>query len=144
MKYMKKFILIVSVALMMILMPQNVAAKNNFSNVNIEKHERKQQKRPDRARAMRNDDFSMMYKILKNSSFDGNRIDIIRVACIASHFSSKQCAKLLALFSFNDNRIEALSIMAPNIVDSDNYDKILDQFSFTSSKEKAISILLKR
>ena len=88
--------------------------------------------------------FSMMYKIVKDASFDKNKIGIIRVACIASNFSSKQCARLLALLSFDDNKIDALEIMKPNLVELDNYNKILNQFSFSSSREKAAKILLQR
>lgn len=144
MKNMKKIMLIALLALMIVPMPLQAAAQERKPNVKIENRDRKPQKRPDRARAMRNDDFSMMYKIVKNVSFDNNKIDIIRVACIGSSFSSKQCAKLLALLSFDDNKLEALNILAPKLVETDNYNKILNQFSFSSSKEKATKILLKR
>ena len=95
-------------------------------------------------RAMRDNDFSMVYRVVKNTSFDKNKIDIIRVACIGSNFSSNQCAKLLSLLSFDDNKLEALEVMAQNIVDDRDYNKIMKQFSFKSSREKAAKILMKR
>lgn len=136
--------LIALMAFIIMPMPQQVAAQERKPKVKIEKRERKPQRRPDRVRAMRDSDFSMMYKIVKDASFDKNKIDIIRVACIASNFSSKQCARLLALLSFDDNKIDALEIMKPNLVELDNYNKILNQFSFSSSREKAAKILLQR
>ena len=144
MKRMKKIMLIALMAFIIMPMPQQVAAQERKPKVKIEKRERKPQRRPDRVRAMRDSDFSMMYKIVKDASFDKNKIDIIRVACIASNFSSKQCARLLALLSFDDNKIDALEIMKPNLVELDNYNKILNQFSFSSSREKAAKILLQR
>lgn len=141
---MKKIMLIALMAFIIMPMPQQVAAQERKPKVKIEKRERKPQRRPDRVRAMRDSDFSMMYKIVKDASFDKNKIDIIRVACIASNFSSKQCARLLALLSFDDNKIDALEIMKPNLVELDNYNKILNQFSFSSSREKAAKILLQR
>ncbi len=136
--------LIAFVALMMIPMPQQAAAQERKPKARIEKRERKPQRRPERMRAMRDDDFSMMYKIVKETSFDKNKINIIRVACISSSFSSKQCARLLALLSFDDNKLEALKVIAPSLVEADSYNKILSQFSFSSNKEKAAKILLKR
>lgn len=136
--------LVALMAFIIMPMPQQVAAQERKPKVKIEKRERKPQRRPDRVRAMRDSDFSMMYKIVKDASFDKNKIDIIRVACIASNFSSKQCARLLALLSFDDNKIDALEIMKPNLVELDNYNKILNQFSFSSSREKAAKILLQR
>ncbi|MBO5787788.1 MAG: DUF4476 domain-containing protein [Bacteroidaceae bacterium] len=144
MKRMKKIMLIALMAFIIMPMPQQVAAQERKPKVKIEKRERKPQRRPDRVRAMRDSDFSMMYKIVKDASFDKNKIGIIRVACIASNFSSKQCARLLALLSFDDNKIDALEIMKPNLVELDNYNKILNQFSFSSSREKAAKILLQR
>ena len=145
MKRMNKIMLIAFMALMMIPMPQQAAAAlERKPKVNIEKRERKPQRKPVNLRAMRDSDFSMMYKIVKEASFDKNKINIIRVACIASNFSSKQCARLLALLSFDDNKLEALKVMAPRLVEFDNYNKILNQFSFSSSREKAAKILLKR
>ncbi|MBR5814281.1 MAG: DUF4476 domain-containing protein, partial [Bacteroidaceae bacterium] len=72
-----------------------------------------------------------------------DRIDIIRVACIGSNLSSNQCAKLLSLLSFDNNKLEALEVMAPRIVDNDYNDKILKQFSFSVNREKAARILRK-
>ena len=143
MKNMKRIMLIAFVALMMIPMPQQAVAKERIK-VQVEKRDKRPQRKPVMLRAMRNDDFSMVYKIVKNTSFDKNKIDIIRVACIGSNFSSRQCAKLLSLLSFDDNKLDALKVMAPRLVDVEDYDKIIKQFSFSSNREKAMKILSRR
>ena len=143
MKNMKRIMLIAFVALIMIPMPQQAAAKERIK-VQVEKRDKRPQRKPAMLRAMRNDDFSMVYKIVKNTSFDKNKIDIIRVACIGSNFSSRQCARLLSLLSFDDNKLDALKVMAPRLVDVEDYDKIIKQFSFSSNREKAMKILSRR
>lgn len=94
--------------------------------------------------AMRDKDFSLVLNVVKKASFDDRKIDVMRVACIGSYFSSEQCARLLSLLSFDDNKVEALEVIAPRLVESDNAEDILKKFSFSSSKDKAIGILLRR
>ena len=142
MKNLKNFMLIAIIAFLII--PMQSAAQKNRPNVKMEIQYNKPQRKPVMLRAMRNDDFSMVYKIVKNTSFDKNKIDIIRVACIGSNFSSRQCARLLSLLSFDDNKLDALKVMAPRLVDVEDYDKIIKQFSFSSNREKAMKILMKR
>ena len=144
MKNMKNIMLIALMALMIIPMSQQAQAQERKAEIKIEKRERKPQRKPVNLRAMRDNDFSLVYKVVKNASFDDKKIDIIRVACIGTCFSSKQCARLLSLLSFDDNKIEALEIIAPRMIENEYYNKILKQFSFSSNREKAAKILLKR
>ena len=125
----------------MVSLPQESQAQERRPKAQIEKREKKEQR--NRERAMRDKDFSMMYKIVKKYSFDDKKIDIIRVASIGSYFSSRQCAELLSLISFNDNRLEALEVMAPRIVDDKDFDRIMKQFSL-SYKDKVARILSRR
>ena len=141
MKNLKKIMLISLAALMMAVIPQSVMAQAKRPQIKIEKHDRHHPMKPVMARAMSGSDFSMMFRIVKNASFDNEKIDIIRVACIGSNLSSNQCAKLLSLLSFDNNKLEALEVMAPRIVDNDYNDKILKQFSFSANREKAARIL---
>ncbi|MBQ5911799.1 MAG: DUF4476 domain-containing protein, partial [Bacteroidaceae bacterium] len=67
---------------------------------------------------------------------------VIKVACISSYFNSRQCAKLLSMISFDDAKLNALKVLAPRIIDKD-VTEIVKQFSFTSSKDKALEILSK-
>lgn len=142
MKNLKNFMLIAIIAFLII--PMQSAAQKNRPNVKMEIQYNKPQRKPVQLRAMRENDFSLVYKIVKNTSFDKNKIDIIRVACIGSNFSSRQCARLLSLLSFEDNKIKALEIIAPKLIDLDNYNKILREFSFSSNRNKAEKILMRR
>lgn len=144
MKNLKKIMLIALMVLMIIPIPQQASALERKAERKIERRERKPQRKPVNMRSMRDNDFSLVYKVVKNTSFDDKKIDIIRVACIGNCFSSKQCARLLSLLSFDENKIEALKIIAPRMIDNEYYKKIIKQFSFSSNKEKAEKILARQ
>ena len=144
MKNFRNMMLMALVAAAMVALPQDLQAQERKPKAQVEMRDRREQRNPERARAMRDKDFLMMYKIVKKASFNNNRIDIIRVAAIGSYFSSKQCAELLSLISFNDDKLKALEVMAPRIVDDKDVDRILKQFSFNRDKDKAMKILMKR
>lgn len=95
-----------------------------------------------RARAMDKSDFKLLYSLLKEESFDKERVKMIRVACIGNYFTSKQCASMLSLMSFDSYRLEALEYLAPRILDKRACDVILREFSFSSNKEKAETLLM--
>ena len=95
-----------------------------------------------RARAMDKSDFRFLCSLLKEESFDKDRVKMIRVACIGNYFTSKQCASMLSLMSFDSYRLEALEYLAPRILDKRACDVILGEFSFGSNKEKAEALLM--
>ena len=103
---------------------------------------RKEMRYERKPRAMHHKDFKMMCEIVDDASFHEKKIGVIKVACISSYFNSKQCAKLLSMISFDDAKLNALKVLAPRIIDKD-VTEIVKQFSFSSSKDKALEILSK-
>ena len=95
-----------------------------------------------RAMAMDKSDFKLLLSLLKEESFDKDCVRMIRVACIGNYFTSKQCASVLSLLSFDSYRLEALEYLAPRILDKRACDVILREFSFASNKEKAEALLM--
>lgn len=47
----------------------------------------------------------------------------------------------MSIYTFDDDKLEVLEIVAPRIVDSENYEDIIKSLSFISSEEKAEKIL---
>ena len=145
MKNLKPLMIVAIVALSIFSVPASAAEQDRKPKEQIEYRDKKpMDKRYKHPRAMRDNDFEMMVGIVKKASFEDKKIDVIRVACIGSYFSSKQCAKLLSLLSFDDNKIKALEVIAPRLVDMNNADDIVKKLSFSSSKDKAVSILQRR
>ena len=97
-----------------------------------------------RAMAMDKSDFKLLRSLLKEEPFDNGRIKMIRVACIGNYFTSRQCADMLSLLSFDSNRLEALEYIAPRVIDKHACDVILKEFSFISNREKAEALLMGR
>ena len=94
-----------------------------------------------RGEAMDKSDFKLLCSLLKEESFDKNRVKMIRIACIGNYFTSSQCATMLSLLSFDSNKLEALEYIAPRVLDKHACDVILKEFSFISNREKAEELL---
>ena len=145
MRNLKPLMIVAIVAMTVFCLPASAAEPDKKPKEKMEYRDKKQRgKRYTHPRAIRDKDFDMMVGIVKNASFDDKKIDVMRVACIGSYFSSRQCAKLLSLLSFDDNKIKALEVIASRLVDTNNADDIVKEFSFSSSKDKAVSILQRR
>lgn len=50
----------------------------------------------------------------------------------------------MKIFNFDDERLEALVILEPTIIDRENIDRIVDSMTFISGEEKAKNILNKK
>ena len=107
----------------------------------IEHKHRKEIRGKFRPKAMQDEDFNMMCKVVIDADFSDEMIGVIKVACISSYFTSQQCAQLLSMFSFEDDKLKALKVLRPRMLDIDAK-PILKQFSFSDTKDKAIEILL--
>ena len=106
----------------------------------MEHRPKKEMKHEFRPKAMQDKDFKMMCEVVNDASFTEKKIGVIKVACISSYFTSEQCAKLLAMVSFDTAKLEALRVLSPRVLNKDAR-KIQDQFSFSSSKEEAMKIM---
>ena len=92
-----------------------------------------------RNRVMDSDDFAILYTAVKNQSFKDRQIEIIKIGALGTSFSPSQCLSLMNLFSFDDDKMQVLELMAPRLSEyyGEDTEIILDAFSFPSSKEKA-------
>ena len=88
-------------------------------------------------------EFKQLCGFLKDESFDDGRLVLVKVACMGCYFTSKQCAQMLSCFTFEKNRLAALEIMLPRIMELRDAENILEEFSFKSDREKAAAMLLR-
>ena len=134
---MKKKSVITMLVILALGMPMTASGQRH----EVEHHQRKEMKDKFRPKAMQDEDFRMMCKVVEDASFSDKMIGVIKVACISSYFTSKQCAQLLSMFSFENDKLEALKVLHPRMLDIDAK-PILKQFTFSDNKDKAIEILL--
>lgn len=92
-------------------------------------------------RYMSESDFSTIYDKVKNTAFASSKLDLLRVVSSGSRFSCDQCARLLGLFTFSSDKMNALKILASRIADPQNANAIYKQFTFSSDKDKAADII---
>ena len=85
--------------------------------------------------------FSKLYNKVKKASFDDNKFDLIEVASLGCYYSCAQVVRIMKIFSFDDEQLKALKMMAPHIVDLQNTGLIYKIFSFDSEKDKAEEII---
>ena len=85
--------------------------------------------------------FSILYNKVKKASFSNDKYDLIEVASLGGYFSCQQAASLMKIFSFDDERLKVLKIVAPHIVDVQNAKDIYKLFTFDSGKQKAGDLL---
>ena len=144
MKNIKYLMLAAIVAISIISVPQQVSAQERKPKAKQEQQFKKQPRKQRQARrAMRSKDFDTLHKIVKEASFDKDKKNIISIACIGNRFDTRQCISLLSLFDFENSKLEVLEIIAPRLAEREKAYEILEQFTFSSHKEKAADILLK-
>lgn len=91
--------------------------------------------------SLSNQAFSILYNKVKKASFDDNKLDLIEVASLGCYYSCSQTVRMMKIFTFADERLKVLNLMAPRIVDPQNAIDIYKLFSFDSDKDKAGEIM---
>lgn len=121
----------------------NAANSHRITRAELEMQQRRpHHDRPQhRGHIMNDRDFQYLYKTIKKKSFEKERLELLSVGVLDNYFSSRQCAKILSLYSFDKDKLKVLDIMAKHIVDLDNAHLILDSFKFDSERRKAANML---
>lgn len=91
--------------------------------------------------SLSNQAFSILYNKVKKASFDDNKLDLIEVASLGCYYSCSQTIRMMKIFTFADERLKVLNLMAPRIVDPQNAIDIYKLFSFDSDKDKTGEIM---
>lgn len=87
------------------------------------------------------EDYAVLYNKVKKASFDDNKFDLIEVASLGCYYSCQQTARIMKLFTFDDDKLKALRMMARRIVDPHNAADIYRLFTFSDDKDKAAKII---
>lgn len=109
--------------------------------VEIQQHRHRPERPQHRSSVMNERDFQYLFKTIKRKSFEKDQLELLSVGVLDNYFSSRQCAKILSLFSFDKEKMKALDIMVEHIVDRENVHLILDSFRFDSDRQKAAKML---
>ena len=85
--------------------------------------------------------FRELCQRVKEKTFKDGRLDVLRNAARQSDFTCDEIVQLMKIFNSDDERLEALVILEPTIIDRQNADRIINSMTFISGEEKARNIL---
>lgn len=80
-------------------------------------------------------DLQRLLKSVKDASFSSDQVDVLRTAAAHNHFTCAQVARLIAPISFGNDKVEAVGVLRPAIVDPERAYELESAFTFSSDKE---------
>ena len=92
-------------------------------------------------RYMDDRDFQDLYNKVKSKPFKDDQLELLSIGASNNRFSCKQCVRMMSIYTFDDEKLQVLGILASKIVDRQNYEEIINALDFISSHEKAKNML---
>jgi hypothetical protein len=86
-------------------------------------------------------DFTILVRDLDEEPFSDNKLNLLRIAASSHFFVVEQVETILECFVFEDDRVEAVRILYPQILDDENAYRLFNKFVFSNSKEELAKIL---
>ncbi len=86
-------------------------------------------------------DFAQLVSLVNSQNFPSYQLPMIHAAALSGWFTCAQCATLMNIFSFDDNRLQVVRYIAPHLVDRRHAYKIINQLTFPSSKASARNLI---
>lgn len=96
---------------------------------------------PHRPPRMSDREFAVLYGHVEKKTFKEDRLLLIEIGSLDSRFDVGQCLRLLGFFDFDDDKLRALALLAPHLVDRRGADRILEGFDFESNRRRAAELL---
>ena len=93
---------------------------------------------------MSNEEFGQFYRSYAGKPFDKDKMETFYVAQKGMNFTTQQIVQMVKALSFDDNRLELAKTAYDNCVDRENYYKVVDAMTYSSTKEKLREYILKR
>lgn len=85
--------------------------------------------------------FQALLGAIAHEPFSDGKLRVIDQAASDSLFRIEQVEQVIRKLAFSQDKLRALEVMAPRVVDRQNAFKIYDAFTFSSDKEQAQKIL---
>ncbi len=79
--------------------------------------------------------FRALVAAIDSVSFTEGKMDVLTRELAAESVTSEQASRLVELFSFSRDRVDALVFLHPRIVDVENFDSLLSALKFESDRE---------
>ncbi len=104
--------------------------------VAVHTHEHEHEPESPPCPAMDADKFADLITQMQGEPFSDDRLDILKLAAKNYCFSIGQAKRIARLFDFDDDRLKAMKIVYPKLVNKDDVYQLYDVFTFSSTKEE--------
>lgn len=91
--------------------------------------------------AVSDHDFNLLLAAVNNQTFASDQLPMIQAAGLCGYFTCSQCAALMDVFDFDDNRLKVVSYLAPHLIDPIQCQPIMNELSFVSDRQTAWRII---
>ncbi len=96
---------------------------------------------PPMPQAVNQVDFKRMLESIKHEPFGDNKLAVVRTITQNNFFTVAQTIEVIKLLNMSNEKINALEMMYPKVLDRANGYMIINEFTFNSDKEKAQRII---
>lgn len=86
-------------------------------------------------------DFQMLMVAIQSQTFASNQLPMIQAAGLCGWFTCEQCAALMNIFDFDDNKLRVVQYLARHLIDPIRCQPILQSLSFVDDQQKAWRII---
>lgn len=86
-------------------------------------------------KAISNEDFNRLSVSMRNQAFDKDKYQFMENFVAGRHFTCDQASVLLKHFSFDADRIKGAVLLYPQLIDAENFNRVLEPFTFESSRK---------
>ncbi|HQR06741.1 MAG TPA: DUF4476 domain-containing protein [Gemmatales bacterium] len=82
-----------------------------------------------------NEDFNRLSVSMRNQAFDKDKYQFMENFVAGRHFTCDQASQLLKHFSFDADRIKGAVLLYPQLIDPENFNRVLEPFAFETSRK---------
>lgn len=84
--------------------------------------------------------FNALLNSVKQASFSSDKINVVKAAAAGNHFTIAQLGQLVDATTHSSDKVKTVKIIAPKIVDKKNAFQLGAHFTFSSDKEKVLTL----
>ncbi|WP_178791850.1 DUF4476 domain-containing protein [Bacteroidaceae bacterium] len=94
-----------------------------------------------RHRPMSAQNFDNLYNKVKRKPFKDDQMELLSVGVANGYFTCNQCARLMSIFTWDDEKMKVLKMMSERLVDRENGEEIVKKFDSLFKQDDAKKIL---
>jgi len=96
-----------------------------------------------RHRAMKKEAFESLVALLEATSFEKDKLDVVKTAASKNRFSIAQVGEIVDTLSFSSGKLAAVEALVDRVVDPENGFLLAQHFTFSSDKKKVASLFVR-